>query len=384
MFPAMDRSTPTPPRRSWIVLGLGIFLGLSSPGCSELKSQIFGDQKIGEIGHYQDPTDLYARNNPPRSLMPVPTTNQPLSTPTGTVLNEVEEAGPTILPAETSPAEVRTTGGVALQRPRPIESNPGVKLASATAGVPNAAKILASTERRPEVTADAVVAQARAALDSMTSYEIALHRQERVNGSLLPEEDAILAIRRSPKAVRLSWPTGANQGREVLYRADEPGGQMHVKMANPVMPRLTLDPENPMVMKNSRHPVTEAGFDSLVEGLENGVQSSALTYAGIETPQGLEKPAHCVTRTTPTGEHWRVYLDVENHLPSLVQAVDAKGELLERYVFHDLKANPAELASADAFDPIARWGQPKGLLSRFAKAGGESQDNAANGTTTPR
>jgi hypothetical protein len=138
-----------------------------------------------------------------------------------------------------------------------------------------------------------------------------------------------------------------------------------------------------MVMKNSRHPVTEAGFDSLVEGLENGVSAGALTYAGIETPEGLDRPSHCITRTTPNGERWRVYLDVENHLPSLVLAVDANGQLLERYIFREIKANPPELASGDAFDPNARWGQPRGLLSRLTHASSEPEIPAA-ADSTPR
>ena len=157
----------------------------------------------------------------------------------------------------------------------------------------------------------------------MANYQVAMHRQERVNGTLQPEEDVVLAIRREPRAVRLTWPSGPNKGREVLYRADEPGGQMHVKMANPALPRLSLPPDSPMVMRNSRHPVTEAGFDSIVEGLENAVKTaerSGIAYAGLETAEGLDQPHHCLTRTTPAGETWRVYLDPQTHLPSLVQA----------------------------------------------------------------
>ena len=240
--------------------------------------------------------------------------------------------------------------------------------------MPNASRLLASGERFPETKPTAnprqLVAEARAALDAMTTYEVAMHRQERAGGTLQPEEDVVLAVRREPRAVRLSWPSGSNQGREVLYRADEPGGQMHIKMANPALPRLSLAPESPMVMRNSRHPVTEAGFDSLIEGLENALKAPdayGLTCTGPETPSGLDQPLLCLVRTTPAGESWKVYIDPQTHLPALVQALDAKGELLERYVFHDVKTNPPELASADAFDPTARWGAPKGLFGRIAQ-----------------
>jgi hypothetical protein len=160
---------------------------------------------------------------------------------------------------------------------------------------------------------------------------------------------------------------------------------MHVKLANPALPRLTLNPESPMVMKNSRHPVTEAGFDSLVEGLENGLNaptSSAISYQGLETPKGLARPAHCLVRTTPSGEHWQVYLDNQNHLPALVEAVDSRGQLLERYVFLDVQPDPVELADRDAFDPNARWGQPRGLLGRLTGGGGHPASVEAQ--TPPR
>jgi hypothetical protein len=148
------------------------------------------------------------------------------------------------------------------------------------------------------------------------------------------------------------------------------------------MPRLSLDPESPMVMKNSRHPVSEAGFDSLIEGLENGVQASAIRYAGVETPTGLDRPSHCLTRSGPNDENWKVYLDLESHLPTLVVAVDSKGELVERYIFHEIKPNPAELESPNAFDPVARWGQPKGLLSRLTR-GSSDNDLPPAGDSTP-
>ncbi len=180
---------------------------------------------------------------------------------------QVEEVGTAIRPAEASLDP--SASGVALQAP--------TALASTSNGVPNAARLLASGERRsdtkPTPGARQVVAEARAAINAMTSYEVAMHRQERAGGTLQPEEDVVLAVRREPRAVRLSWPSGTNQGREVLYRADEPGGQMHIKMANPALPRLNLAPDSPMVMRNSRHPITEAGFDSLVEGLENALNA---------------------------------------------------------------------------------------------------------------
>jgi hypothetical protein len=55
-------------------------------------------------------------------------------------------------------------------------------------------------------------------------------------------------------------------------------------------------------------------------------------------------------------------------LPRLVLAENAQGDLLERYVYGEVRENPTELASAAAFDPSTRWGAGKGLFSRLAKA----------------
>ena len=56
-------------------------------------------------------------------------------------------------------------------------------------------------------------------------------------------------------------------------------------------------------------------------------------------------------------------------MPVVVTAVQTQtGELIERYIYRNLKLNPAELASAEAFDPDKRWGESKSLLSRLARA----------------
>ena len=375
MVPAMDRSRSYLMRPIWV--GIGLAMASAHFGCSPLKSQLWGESKpSAELGQTMDTHDAYAQGHRPRSsVAPAPIragTEAPAPSPM-----QVDEVGAAIRPAESADP---SSAGVSLQPPASLDAR---STSRASLGVPNASRLLASAERRPVASPDAnpaqLVAGARAALDGMANYQVSLHRQERVNGSLLPEEDVILAIRREPRAVRLTWTDGSNRGREVLYRADDPGGQMQIKMANPALPRLSLSPESPMVMRNSRHPVTEAGFDSLVEGLELALKAPAdgeLSSVGLEAAEGLEAPHPCLARKTPSGETWKVYLDPRTHLPSLVLAVDARGELLERHRFRDVRPNLPELATAEAFDANARWGQPRGLFGRMAK--GESAEPPAS------
>lgn len=214
-----------------------------------------------------------------------------------------------------------------------------------------------------------LVGEARAALDSMTTYQLSLRRQERVNDALLPAEDLIMSIRRAPKAARLTWADGPHRGREVLYRADEPGGLMHVNMADSKLPlpRLSIAPDSPMVMKNSRHPITEAGLDPIVASLEEADRAGTLSDLPPEAIPGYAEPLPGVLRRAENGDVWRAFFDPRAHLPALVECRASNGDLVESYLFRDITPDPAELATAAAFNPDVRWGAPRGLFGRAAR-----------------
>jgi hypothetical protein len=236
--------------------------------------------------------------------------------------------------------------------------------------------------------ARSVVARARAAVEAMNTYQVQLNRQERVGDVLQPAEDVQLSIRRSPRAVRLEWTAGSHKGREAIYSASEPGALLHVHMGDsPIpVPNLSMAPDSVMVMKNSRHPITEAGFDAIVKTLEMGLSApaagSTLSYIGVETPPAVGRPCHKIERHNAAGETWLVYLDAQTALPAMVEGTAASGDLLERYRFLDVRPNLPDLASADAFDPSKRWPSvvSGGLLGRLARAtvgDAKSADTAA-------
>jgi hypothetical protein len=237
----------------------------------------------------------------------------------------------------------------------------------------------------PRDDVNSVIARAHAAVEAMTTYQVAINRQERVGDALLPAEDVRLSVRRAPKAVRLEWPTGTHKGREVLYSASESGGLLHVHMGDSIVPvpDLSLSPDSPMVMKNSRHPITEAGFDALVATLEHATPGASTTYLGVETPPDLGRACHTIERRNAAGETWLFYLDAQTSLPAMVVGTSKSGELLERYLFRDVKPDLPELASADAFDPSKRWGSSvaSGLLGRLARSAGDAKTTT---TAAPR
>lgn len=363
MVPAMDRGWKTPGQ--WLRLGLVLGLAAADLGCSRLGSRR-KDETPAPLGIRRTSGDVYANAHSPKE--PKPAERAETKPPAMADVREVPLAmGPAGGPE----------AGVALQPPI-AEDAP--KVAPASTGVSNGGQLVASADR-PAAAVDlgSIVAEARAALDRMASYQVAMHRQESVTGKLQPEEDVVLAVRRNPLAVRLSWLGGPHQGREVLYRADEPGGLMHVNMADSALPipRLSIPPDSPMVLRNSRHPITEAGFEPLVRGLEDGLKATgadALSFAGLQTPSPLDHPHLCLVRTAPSGEVSRIFIDPRTHLPAVFSVDGPDGSMLERYVFRDLLPDPPELLATGAFDPSARWGPPRGLFKRVARGNSASPE----------
>ncbi len=174
--------------------------------------------------------------------------------------------------------------------------------------------------RKAEVLdAKAILAQAEARLNGMNTYQVKISRIERVGGQLQPEEDILLSIQRDPKAVRLEWTDGPNKGREVIYSSTLDPQMIFVHMpSSPIpIPTMKIAVDSPIVMRNSRHAITEAGFDTIIDNLRrrrqrrqrNSRVTDSLEYKGIETPPGLDAPSHHFVRKTPSGETWNVYLD---------------------------------------------------------------------------
>jgi Protein of unknown function (DUF1571) len=238
-----------------------------------------------------------------------------------------------------------------------------------------------------------ILARSEAKLRSLDTYQVKMSRIERVDGRLQPEEEFLLSVHRQPKEVRLEWASGPSQGREVIYstRIDAKSLFVHMPKGAIALPTMKMAIDSPMVTRSSRHSIAEAGFDTIVENLRKSVDQvdaantaqGRAAYRGIEKPPGLDRPSHVFTRRSPNGESWTVFIDARSLLPSMVVAKNPSGDLDEKYVYHEVTENPAELASADAFDPDRRWGASNGLLSRFAR-GGSAAASPSNGQSKVR
>ncbi len=279
--------------------------------------------------------------------------------------------------------EPNTAPPIAKKTPRSDLATPEPRLLLPVAGdqkpaAPVAAKAIETPGPDVAKVRD-LIQRGRDRMAKVATYQVSVDGQERVNGTLQPEDEARLSVRREPRAIRLEWPNGQHKGREVLWSSAEPGGMMHVHVGDSMLPvpDLALSPTNPMILKYSRHPVTEAGLDSVLDRLDESLKpheggtsgTEKLSYDGLRTPPEIGRPCHTITRVTPSGETWIVSLDAETCLPTVVVATDAKGDLLERYLFRDVAIDPPALSDSSAFDPEKRWGGSRGLLGRLAQGG---------------
>lgn len=230
----------------------------------------------------------------------------------------------------------------------------------------------------------AILARVEKAVDQLDSYQVHMTRSERMGQGTQPDESILLSIRRNPRAVRLEWTSGPNKGREVIYSAalDPKSLFVHMPTNGLPLPTMKISVDNPLVRKNSRHSITEAGFDVMLKELLSAGSNSTsqIDYRGLEKPKGDDALAYHFVHHDDHGETWDVFLDPQSLLPRRVEARDSRGQVIEHYVYKEMKPNPAALTAADAFEPDQRWGRSEGMLSRFARG----FSGTANEPTTTR
>ncbi len=211
---------------------------------------------------------------------------------------------------------------------------------------------------------EAVVAH----LETVPSYTATMKKQERIDDKLLPEQILAIKVRNHPFAFYGKF-EAPKKGKEVVYA--EGHNENHVIAHNGdwtrrLIPRLAVPPQSPLALKDSRHPVTEAGLHYLTRklfgfrklDLEDPDAGSILDWS--EGPDGRLWPRsiHTHPHPSPTRPFARIEVlyDPVTLIPRQVMNFDwpANGQggdllLAERYLYLDLDLN-AVLTDRD-FDP---------------------------------
>ena len=117
----------------------------------------------------------------------------------------------------------------------------------------------------------------------MSTYQVKITRVERVGGQLQAEEEALLSIRRNPRAVRLEWVDGPSKGREVIYSSAVNDRMMYVNMGNSALPisRMSIPVDSPLALRNSRHPITKQALIRSFKTLPPGKRLKPQPHPGL-------------------------------------------------------------------------------------------------------
>ena len=232
-----------------------------------------------------------------------------------------------------------------------------------------------SFDAEPVVAADALTGQAAkqfqiqtlkqvlATVREVDGYTAELSKQERIGGELSDVQRIRMKLRHAPHSVYMKWLSG-DKGREAIYVHGRNDNEMLVHAGGwraRFLPVLSVDPAGSLAMRESRHPVTEAGLLGLAAKWLEARQADAegMTYA-VETDTFDGAVCHKLTATYASADldpvYSRVTLWVDAGRLVPLAAVNHGWEdgnaLVERYEYRDINLD-ATLTDAD-FDRANR------------------------------
>jgi hypothetical protein len=199
------------------------------------------------------------------------------------------------------------------------------------------------------------LAESKAAYAKTRDYIGHMVRQERVNGTLQPEQTAEIRVRTEPFAihVKVVAPKAAS-GWETAYAAGRKSEYIRFRAAGTLDMR-SLKPDDPKATAGTRHAITNVGIGAILSRVEkiveterklrNPVQIVAADYK-FEGKPCLRFEIFCEKPHAQRYAHRAVlYVDSETKLPVRWEAYDGPkpgdpaGELLESISFVNLKFN---------------------------------------------
>ena len=205
------------------------------------------------------------------------------------------------------------------------------------------------------------LADAEAAYDRVESYTAIFHKQQRIAGKLLDEENIFLKFRKQPYSLYMKWVTEPYKESELLYVVGwnkdrikaHRGGFFSFIVRN-------LNPDDPILMENDLRPVTSTGVGFLLQtvaiNMRKAIKAGALTFTdrGKENIYGRDTQVKVIDIRHENAEDYDgaqfvINQDVESKIPIRIKVYDRDGRLVENYGYENLNLD-ARLSNAD-FDP---------------------------------
>jgi Protein of unknown function (DUF1571) len=210
--------------------------------------------------------------------------------------------------------------------------------------------------------------EARQAYQSVRDYTCLFIKRERVKGVLQPENVVTMKARSNPFAVYMFWQAPPKlQGQEACYAVGQNNGQMRAHSTGilGIAGWVSIDPNDPRALENSRHTILEAGIGNLIEKyIERWEHQRPAGKTEVKIAEFEFAKRRCIRieafcPNTKPGDSYSyrgvVYIDKELKLPIRSEAYDwprqggtPGGDLLEVFSYVDLKLNVG--LAADAFN----------------------------------
>jgi len=204
-----------------------------------------------------------------------------------------------------------------------------------------------------------MLSEAKAAYSRVRDYTCVFTRQERVGGVLGAEQVAELKVRAKPYSLRVRFARpDAVAGLEESYVSGSRTGKMKYRPAGAkgVNGFQLVSLDDPKVLAETRHPLTEIGIGATIDLLTNVANREKALGNPLEVyPTAYQFAGRNVTRyevlarrphTFRYAHRMLVYVDQQTKLPVRFEAYDSPkpgttaGELLEAYSYTDVKLNP--------------------------------------------
>ena len=203
--------------------------------------------------------------------------------------------------------------------------------------------------------------EAEAAYDRVESYTAIFHKQQRIAGELLEEENIFLKFRKNPYSLYMKWVTEPYKGSELLYVVGWNKGRIRAHRGGLFSFIVrNLKPNDPILMENELRPVTSTGVGFLLQtvaiNMRKAIKAGVLTF----TDHGKEKVYGRDTQVMEIdipyenaedydGARFVINQDVETKILLRIRVYDRDGRLIENYGYENLNLD-AHLSDAD-FDP---------------------------------
>lgn len=194
------------------------------------------------------------------------------------------------------------------------------------------------------------------ALQAVSDYEAVITRRELVNGKF-KTESMRMKFREDPFSVYLLF-GGESAGREVIYVDGENDNELVVHEGSGItslIGTISLKPDNPQVLAESRHKITDIGLRNMVNAIATRWEEESKFgecevkyYQQAKVNDGECLAIEC-THPRPRRQFQfhisRLFLDKQTNYPIRVENYGfpaqpgAKPPLIEEYTYSELKTN---------------------------------------------